>query len=69
MMTFCNEKTFFPTSCEKIILFRHAVLLPKIVLPCLSQPSIDQSAALLDHINGQFHYQRGNNAPGSPDLP
>jgi hypothetical protein len=59
MMTVCNEKTLSPVSCEKNILFRHAILLPKIAHPSTSRPSIDHSIPALAPIIDRFHYRRG----------
>jgi hypothetical protein len=63
MMTVCNEKTISPASCEKITLFRHAIVLPKILLPYTFQPSINQSTALLALITKQSQCKRYNNDP------
>ena len=66
MMTICNEKNISPASCEKITLFRHAIVLPKIKIPDTSRPSTDQSTALLDHIHDNFQHRRGYHAPNLP---
>jgi hypothetical protein len=66
MMTVCNKKTISPTSCEKITLFCHAILLPKILLSYTFRPSIIQSTALLALINDHFQHRRSINAPDSP---
>jgi hypothetical protein len=68
MMTVCNEKPISPASCEKITLFRHAIVLPKIELPGTFQSSSGQSASLLAHIHDQFQYRAGYNVPGLPAL-
>jgi hypothetical protein len=68
MMTVCNEETISPDSCEKFILFRHAILLPKIELPTTFRSSIGQSASLLAHIHDQFQHRAGYNVPGLPVL-
>jgi hypothetical protein len=67
-MTVCNGKILFPASCEKITLFRHAILLPKIELPDTFRSSIAQSASLLAHIHDQIQHQTGYNVPGLPVL-
>lgn len=64
MMTVCNEKIILPVSYEKITLFRHAILLPKITHHDTFQSSIGQSSSFLPH----FLHQRGNNDPDSPAL-
>jgi hypothetical protein len=68
MMTVCNEESIAAAPCEKITLFRHAILLSKILLSYTFQPSIDQATALLPHIHDQFHCRGGNNDPDSPAL-
>jgi hypothetical protein len=68
MMTVCIDKTLSPAFYEKIALFRHAIVLPEIALLDPFQPSIDQSTALLGHIDGQPQSRRGKNTPGLTDL-
>jgi hypothetical protein len=68
MMTVCNEKPISPASCEKITLFRHAIVLPKIELPAIFRSSMGQSASLLAYIHDQFQHRAGYNAPGLPAL-
>jgi len=68
MMTVCNEKILSPTPCEKITLFRHAIVLPKIELPGTFRSPIGQSDSLLAYIHDQFQLRAGYNVPGLPVL-
>lgn len=66
MMTACNEKTISPAPCEKRILLRNAILLPKNVHPYLSRSSVSHSIAMLVPILTGIGIKRGNMALYSP---
>jgi hypothetical protein len=58
-----NVKTISPASCEKNVLLRHVLLLPKIVHSYLSGSSVGQSIPMLTPVTDQYRYKRGNKAP------
>lgn len=66
MMTVCNEKTIYPASCEKRILLRNAILLPKNVHPYLSRSSASQFITMLAPVSEQNRHEWGNKALYSP---
>jgi hypothetical protein len=57
MMTVCNEKTISPASCEKSILLRHAILLPKNVHSYLSRSSAGHSITMLAPVADQDRHK------------
>jgi hypothetical protein len=63
MSTVHNVKTMSPASCEKSTLFRHALLLPKIMHSYPSRSSVAQSITILAPVTDQYRYKRGNKAP------
>jgi hypothetical protein len=66
MMTACNQQTLSQVSCEKITLFRHAILLPKNVHSYLSRSSAGHSITMLAPILTGIGTKRGNKALYSP---
>jgi len=46
MMSACNQQTRTQVSCEKITLFRHAILLPKNIHSYLSRSSAGHSITM-----------------------
>jgi len=68
MMTACNQQTLSHVSCEKITLFRHAILLPKNVHSYLSRSSAGHSITMLAPILTGIGIKRGNKVPYSPGL-
>ena len=57
----------FP-ACEKSFLFRHTLVLPKIVHSYSSRSSVGQSIPILAPVSGQHRYKLGNKALSSPDC-
>jgi hypothetical protein len=66
MMTACNQQALSQVSCEKITLFRHAILLPKNVHSYLSPPSAGRSIKILAPISTGIGIKQGNKALYSP---
>jgi hypothetical protein len=58
-----NVKTMSPASCEKNVLLRHVLLLPKIMHSYPSRSSVAQSITILAPMTNQYRYKRGNKAP------
>jgi len=63
---YCNVKTLSAASCEKSILLRHAMLLPKIANAATYQSSVGQSITMLAPILTGIDTKRGNKALYSP---
>ena len=61
-----NVKTMSPASCEKNVLLRHTLLLPKIVHSYPSRSSVGQSITMLAPMTDQYRYKRCNKALYSP---
>jgi hypothetical protein len=68
MMTASNQQTRSQVSCEKITLFRHAILLPKNVHSYLSRSSVGHSITMLTPILIGIAVKRANKALYSPDY-
>jgi hypothetical protein len=62
MMTACNEKPLSPASCEKSILLRQAILLPKIAHSSTARSSAGLSITMLTPVADQNRQKRGNKA-------
>ena len=60
-------KTMFP-ACEKSFLFRHTLLLPKIIHSYPARSTVSQSITMSAPATGYYRYKRGNNALHSPDC-
>ncbi len=56
-------------SCEKDILFRHGLLLPKITNPCSSRPSVGRFVKILALVTNRYRYKGANTAPYPPACP
>jgi hypothetical protein len=61
-----NVKTMSPASCEKNVLLRHGLLLPKIAHSSLSRSSVGQSMPMLTPVTDQYRYKRDNKASTHP---
>jgi hypothetical protein len=59
MMTLCNEQNLSLVSCEKITLFRHAILLPKIELHATFRSSGGNSITMLARVADQDRHKTG----------
>jgi len=66
MRTFCNEKPLSPASCEKSILLRHAILLPKIAHYANYRSSVGHPITISAYLTDQYRDKRGNEARHSP---
>ncbi len=66
LMTACNQQTLSQVSCEKITLFRHAILLPKNVHSYLPRSAAGHSITMLAPILTGIGIKRGNKVLCSP---
>jgi hypothetical protein len=57
-----HVKTMSPASCEKNVLLRHLLLLPKIVHSYLSRSSVGHSITMLVPLTNQHLHKRRNKA-------
>ena len=58
MRTFCNENPLSPVSCEKSILLRHVILLPKIDKAATYRSSVGQSTTMSAPVTDQYRDKR-----------
>jgi hypothetical protein len=59
-------KTLYSASCEKNVLFRHALVLPKTNHSSPSRASVGQSITMPAPQTGQYRNKRGNKALFTP---
>jgi hypothetical protein len=69
MTTVCIADTIWPASCEKITLFRHGVLLPKIEFSPITPSKTGQPIAFPVNIAGQLHRKTDVSDPVLPARP
>jgi len=68
MSTVCSGKNLSPASCEKSILLRHVILLPKIAHPPASRSSAGHSITMFTLILIGIGTKRDNKSLYSPDY-